>query len=698
MVYGYFLLIIPMTIGGVLLQRRLDEIVYLYFGISMVLAMRKFVLTLLKLRKYKTEMQYTKFQKWSYYLIIFNIIGFLIISISIPERGWDALNIYLPNGLYFFLRDQIVAGINPFSFFPTFKPPLNTLLITYSYYVAKGMYANLHPFVFLLGSVAVTYEISILLTENKTIAFISSLILLTLPFTFFLIIEFAFYQELPLLFFGSACFYYVLQLSKKPPTHPNYNLFKLGFILSFSLATLSKISGFAIIFLVFLTLDYSEKAKRIQKISLVLVSLYLIQKASYDVYIGYGIVILLISSVLYLSIDKKTSGIKLDIPDLMKLSLLPVILGIGWIIFSLQIPEIGQFLIRRYVYSGKSHLSFVFPTIPSTMVHAENGLRVSFFVSIFYVLIGSSFGPNLLFFKLDGFRRIQKHQFLLRWFLGYLIIFFGYFGNISARYLVPIMVPLSVIIGISIYYFLERFHLHDKGKFLIFCFILFTSYFFYAPIFPIYILRDNIALIFYNYHAHILSVFVYLTLLTILMVKLPNLRFIRTNFNINLLRFFFILALLPTIVLPIGFSAYAYSHNTDPGQLASYSHPPNYQNTIKYIQGLQLKLEDLIMTINMPGLGYYLSHQVLDLYLIRSQSEININFQKMTLNQASKLFIQLKAKMLIVENTTHYFYKDYIRQYSNLSIVKITQTPAFQLTYFNPEFRVFYLVNASALP
>ena len=124
-ILGYGFLIVPMVIIGVTVRNFLDNFVFIYFAFSIFISLflsGKFLYSFDRTNKiwYK--------DKNSLYslLIILLLLGHFFLLLTSPIRGWDALNYYFPNALYYFFQDNIVIGYNPLNLFPLFKPPLNT--------------------------------------------------------------------------------------------------------------------------------------------------------------------------------------------------------------------------------------------------------------------------------------------------------------------------------------------------------------------------------------------------------------------------------------------------------------------------------------------------------------------------------------------------------------------------------------------
>ena len=261
---GSFLLIIPMVLISLFFNNILHRVVYSYYTIALLILLYYILhaTTAIKPSQIISNEKIKRITVYNSYtiLLILLILGYVFIALLLPERGWDALQFYFPNSIYFFLKDDIPPTVNPFTFFPTFKPPSNTLYLVYFLYTTKGFYANLLPVVFLVAIVCATVTFAMDLGLSKRQAKLASIFLLTTPSIYITMLEYSFYQELPLTFFYSMSIIYY-QRGLKTGDRGNFIISSFAA----SLAVLSKISGFTVIILLIIKITKKLKRRRTSK-------------------------------------------------------------------------------------------------------------------------------------------------------------------------------------------------------------------------------------------------------------------------------------------------------------------------------------------------------------------------------------------------------------------------------------------------
>jgi len=688
-ILGYSSLMVVMIPIGVFFVGHLDTAVYIYFAISVVAILRLTLVWMINYRKLKFNFEYSPLDSRLFQLLMVSLIGIMFSYLIMPERGWDALHFYMPNAQYFFFQDGIVAGLNPLSFYPTFKPPFNTLYLTYSFYVAKGMYANLHPFLLFLGTIAIIYEIGRTYFESKVIGLVAALILLFFPLMFYTMIEFAYYQELPVMFFTSSTLYYLLKITKGTTDSP------LLFILSISMAMLSKLSGFAVLFMVFMSIRTSSRFKYLQYAALTGIGVFLTRKAMIDIYFGTGLLVLALSLVLGYYIRTDEVSPVLSPKKLIGYLAIPLLVGIGWMLFALQIDFIPQLLKEIYLSSGTSQISFHYTAaqIPAEIL-IEHGLKASFLASAIYIFTGSNLTPSLIFFKLDGIRRENTRPFLLKWSIAYLIPFYSYFAAVSSRYLIPIMVPLALLTANSLVKFASKLRFYRKELFFILV-VIATNVLFLVPAVPISIYRGTFIQIFFNFHRLQFLVLSYAILFSMAFFKIfAHLR--RVNFQRNKVVFIPVLffLILPTVLAPAGIVGFAsISDNYTTNELTSLYYRKSFQDLVTAIENQRLPSDAVILTINTPGLEYFATQPVLDLYLVLGRSGIDEGLRNMNRTQALDFAERIGIQMIVTVNNGSLFYNLYEARYADLALVQLYKLPMYQQVYRNYEFTAYLKVN-----
>ncbi|RMG22456.1 MAG: hypothetical protein D6732_25750 [Methanobacteriota archaeon] len=494
LILGTSSLIFPMVLVGIFLDGLLYLVAFSYFAVAMGLLSLSLGLILLNLPKYlfsiqefsdntqkeiaefvgKAETSQERFSRLNEFFLenvsfhrILVFVNFLILfqygilALLSPPTGWDALHVYLPNSLFFYLTDDIPSTINPLNFIYTFKPPVNSLLFTYVFYISKGFYPHLIPVLYLIGLSGITYDLALEIGLGKIEAAMASILLLVSPFMYYMMHEFIFYQDLPIAFYISAGFLYYLRSIKE-----NSGLKRNGLYLalSFGISPLTKISGYSFPLLLILSFPLLRgKKDLIPKFLLIVgISVLLFRKASTNVYIGIGVaVILIFISVFLLSIRTNMVGIPSTIKPFFLAISIATLSGLAWLYHMIQNSAIRQFLYNTYLATPPRPFRTSFPTVSPDLAYFEHGHTVNLFTTILVVFIGSPFNLFLLPFKLWGMARAffdtnQKYALILMsWLFTFYGFWMGYFSQASIRYLSIIMVPLSILTASGFFSFLQ---------------------------------------------------------------------------------------------------------------------------------------------------------------------------------------------------------------------------------------------------
>lgn len=490
---GTCALIFPMVIIGILLDGLLYVSAYGYFAISMALLAFYFAKTILRLPNFllsaeefvdkaqkeivqfgaerENEDRITRLNRFfmenvSFHRILISVnylilAQYALLAILSPPTGWDALHVYLPNSLYYYLTDEIPSTINPLNFIYTFKPPVNSLLITYTYYISKGFHPHLIPVLYLAGLSALTYDLSREIGLGKIVAAMASILLLISPFMYYMMHEFIFYQDLPVAYFISMGFLYYLRAMKEENGLKNNGLF---LAMAFGISPLTKISGysFPLLLLMSFPLLKGRKDLLLKLMVLVSISVLLFRKSSTNVYVGVGIavvVIFVIVFILTLGNYSKSNVISIK-PFAVSLSLASIS-GLLWLYHMIRNEITREFLYDVYLATPPRPIRTAFPSVPPELAYFEHGHTVNLFTTIFVIFLGSPFNLFLLPFKLVGMintffeRNSQGGMFLLTWLFTFYGFWLGYFSQASIRYLSVIMVPLSILTAAGFFSFLQ---------------------------------------------------------------------------------------------------------------------------------------------------------------------------------------------------------------------------------------------------
>ncbi|MCK4973320.1 MAG: phospholipid carrier-dependent glycosyltransferase, partial [Candidatus Heimdallarchaeota archaeon] len=285
LLFGTIFLVVPMLIISIIADKIgnttiLERFVYVYLAVA--LAYLIFKIYLWVRRKLPTIVLKEKKIPQGLEVLLQVIIGlmiffFILQGLVYPLRGWDFLHFYLPNSFRIYLTGQL-GVINELNFMPQFKPPVNILLYAYGFFVTQSEMIQLIPLLFLTGTVFLCYKIAKFEGLTKKSSLLSSIALLATPFTFFLIYEFQYYQEIYITFFTTATYFFFRKFLK---SENSKNQFYNALLASLALSgcVLSKVSGFVIPFVIFVAMPSDMVGKVIRSIIVAGFAFQLIRKS-----------------------------------------------------------------------------------------------------------------------------------------------------------------------------------------------------------------------------------------------------------------------------------------------------------------------------------------------------------------------------------------------------------------------------------
>ncbi|MCY3413617.1 MAG: hypothetical protein INQ03_18385 [Candidatus Heimdallarchaeota archaeon] len=697
-ILGYASFVMPMVIVGVLFENVLHYVVFIHYTIGLILLVRFILNKILSINNVRLKLPEFTFGERVFFILIVSLSSlYLLYQIIYYERGWDALQFYFPNALYIYLYDSIPTGVNPFSFFPTFKPPLNVMYITYSMFVTKGYPyhsgANLHPWVLLMGTLLVVIQLTQQLTGSRYLSFFAGYMFLISPFTYYLMYEYAYYQDIPVMFFMIASIYF---LSKDTPSY-----FAFIASISASLAILSKISGYTILYLVFMSFIVIRGHKVysfLKYLIFLAITAFLAYNAAFDLYVGYSVIVILLGAyVLYLLLQNDQQQIKIQ--NIILFGLLPILFGIFWFWFMNKQPQITDFLTREYISTEHSSIITQFELITDPYaVYIENGMSVSFTASILYILTGGMMGlfysiPKLfvLFRRLD----MQNNRLLCSlkiYLFSFLMLWFTYYGRTSGRYLSPIHPVLIVFTAIGFHALLKHFN-QSNEKLILYFFFASTGGLFYFPFIPLENLVYDVNTRFYLYHKNQLILFLYLIVFWIILIQFIKKSYSMQKSNYRKFSKVFIIFVFLAFASP-QISMYIYSgfSTEEFNSQMNFSHRPAFEELIEWIDGISLELEDVIISVNTPGLGYYTTRSNIDLMVIGLSGEFDeiYNYND---TEILDFVYDYNISIIIHLNEQHFYYNTFQENYVSRNIMQIAlNTEFFALYNYNEEF-VLYLLN-----
>lgn len=710
---GSFLLIVPMIVTSVLFANRMYHVVYGYYMISLLILLYYVITVTANIRpsqiiKPETITKTTEYKLYSI-IIILLMLGYLFIAFLYPERGWDALQFYFPNAIYFYLRDDIPSTINPFTFFPTFKPPSNTLFLVYSFYTTEGFFAQLYPVVFLMSIVCATVIYATDLGISKRKAQISSIFLLTTPAVYVTMIEYSFYQEFPVTFYYSmGIIYYRRGLKNGSLT--DFIIASLGI----SLAVLSKLSGFTIIvlLLILFPIIQNKNEKRIRYILLVALGLFLARKASYDTFIGVGLVIIFILLALLIQLkrtDKNNySTLKPNSTGLILSVIIYITTLALWIRHMLLFPKTMEFLRKLYFERNSKSISWNFPSNKLlSEVYLENAHGTNFFTAVLAIFIASQFGLFLALPKVIGILKSYNDYPSVNLWLGtFYMLWLAFHSTVSIRYLSIIWIPLSIVTVLGIDEIISFFKVKQYSDH-IFLLLIFTNFLFYYSFIPFEFIFLDFHSRLLQYHVSLFRLLIYFSLFWggayYILIKLRDRNvgsvkeFDPLSYNnqkgvVILLSAMIVIAPISAQIVVLTYTRYDIDEFQN---IWVYDNRQTVQELVDFMIELNYDVDRGTIVVNIPGLGYWLTRPVIDLlfaseYLEVNQSKILVN------SNTTEVFLDLKENdidyvVTLLEN--HVFYESYTKifevDYPFLAVLNST----FGFSMFsNDEFELWQLI------
>ncbi|MHA1464084.1 MAG: hypothetical protein ACTSQ2_03205 [Candidatus Heimdallarchaeaceae archaeon] len=725
LIFGTISLVVPMLIISIIADKIenttiLERFVYLYITIAFAYLIFKIYRWV---RKKLPELVLKKKKVPQGIETLFTvIIGLMIIFFTLqglvyPLRGWDFLHFYLPNSFRIYLTGQL-GMINELNFMPQFKPPVNILLFAYGFFVTQAEMIHLIPILFLVGTVFLCYKIAKLEGLTKKSSLLSSIALLATPFTFFLVYEFQYYQEIYITFFTTAA-YFFFRKSLKSETVKSQFYNALLASLALSGCVLSKISGFVIPLVILVAMPSDMVGKVIRSIIVVGFAFQLIRKSIFEVYLGTGILIFLLCAFcIYLIFSSET--LKFSYKRwlfVLGIYSLPLIAAVLWGLHLLSIPGVQDFLINIYIDVPVTQISLSWTGIalPETTTYLENAHTATFVSSSFSILIATMFAGTWLFFKIFGFIKAhKKNNELMIWLIFFFVFWQGFFAMGSIRYLSPILVPLTILFVIGIDSVVSFFNKRDGQKrdgFLASIFILASAYLSLYPALPFEIISEDFHLRWYHAHTHIWSLLGYIILFNLLtftliwkekqlkidysqiFTKKFNFRKIISGFLIFILFFTPFLAQF-ALLIDTGFDLDEFNSKY------CYFTRETYQELVDSINRLGYPDNLAILTINTPGLEYYTSQPVIDLFMLGfiensglANSTFPLGIENVT--RTLEFFEQYDLSIFVALNTSNDWYNAYQdRIYWNYFIYRfINNNEYFTWRFSNQEF-IMYTISS----
>jgi hypothetical protein len=694
LVLGSISLVIPMLAVAILAERIdsskiLERFVYIYFALGLAYLVFKVYMWIRKKLPALVLSERKNISRSVETLLLVVVLLMLFFytlqGLVYPLRGWDFLHFYLPNSFRVYITGQL-GQINELNFYPQFKPPLNVLLYSYVFFVTQSEMLHLVPMMFLAGTVYLCYKIAKFEGISKRNSLLAAVAFLATPFVFFLVYEFQYYQETYVMFFTTAAFYFFRRFYKETKSK---NKFYYALLVSFALSgcILSKVSGFVIPIVLLVAMPSDKIGKALRILIIAGFSFQLIRKSIFDIYLGTGILILLLSIYcIYLVMRSKTLTFSYKRWFfILGIYLLPLTIGILWGLYILTIPGVRDILFDLYVNLQYNQISLKWPGIalPATETYLENAHTANFVSSSFSILLVAMFAGTWALFKIAGFVKSHgKHNELLLWLVFFFVFWQGFFAKGSIRYMSPIIVPLTIVFIVGLTTIIEFFNNRDgkdRDGFLATIFIIASAYLSLYPIMPFEIVNEDFHMRWFLAHQRVGSLIGHIflfTLITLLLIwKEKELKisfpmiYVR-KFNLRKILAGFLIFIV--FFVPFGAQAALLIYvNFDLQEFQSkycYYTRAEYMELVDAINRLGYSDDQVVMTINTPGLEYYASQPVIDMFmlsLIRNAGLSNTTFP-LSIENVTKLmgfFETYNVAIFVTLNTTNDWYPAFLVHY-----------------------------------
>ncbi|MFW9852320.1 MAG: hypothetical protein ACFFDS_05230 [Candidatus Thorarchaeota archaeon] len=699
----------------------LERFVYVYFSIGLaylVFKIYKWVRKKLPIYALSDKKRVTGSLSILLIVIILLMLFFYILQgLVYPLRGWDFLHFYLPNSFRIYVTGQL-GIVNELNFLPQFKPPANVLLYAYTFFVTQAEMLHLVPMLFLTGTVFLCYKIAITEGLSEKVALFGSIAFLATPLVFFLVYEFQYYQEIYIMFFTAASFYFFRQFLKKNTTKERMYTALLT-SLSLTGCILSKISGFIIPLVILVAVPSDKIGKILRAIIIIGFTIQLFRKSLFDIFVGTSIFLLLIAGYcVYLVITSKSLPISytrwLYIAAIYSI---PLAMGIYWGVFILSIPGVKEYFLSLYINPTYQNVSLKWPGIdlPETETYLENAHHATFISSSFSIFIATMFAGTWIIFKIIGVIKTNKeNKEILLWLFFFFLLWQGLFAHGSIRYLTPILIPISLVfmVGIdSTIKFLNKRDGLERDGFFTTVFIIASAYLSLYPIMPFEITNEDFHLRWYHAHTHFGSLLGYILLFNLVFflllwkekkLKLSFSMIYNKKFNFRkILAGFFIFILF---FVPFGAQAALLIHvkfdinkfHTD----YCYYTRASLLELIDAINRLGYDDNQTVLTINTPGLEYYASQPVFDMFMLgfitrTAFSNSTFTLSKKNITRVIEFFQSYNVAIFVSLNTSNDWYPAYLeRYYWNYDIYRLIHNNLLFTWRFSNEEYMMFTINS----
>ncbi len=736
---GSSILIIPLTWIGIqpdgilsisVFQVSLLEIdfyswclIYYLLGLVITIVLGYLILkkNLPKLEDFRLE-AFSQLKDIKIILVLFLLIDYLILELLLPLRGFDALYYYFPETEVFF-QTQRITEANYLSFLPVVKSPFNVLLFLYIYFTTNSMLIQLIPFLFLVGLVFLVYDFCIELFDNKSIAMIASIFILTLPFTYWLMNYWAFYQDLYLAYFFSVSCYFSLKWYKNPSNHIFGLLLGLGIILSL----LSKINAWTLPIILILWLPSNKPLKIIRILIIVLLGIFLSIQASTRIYFGTILPIgfALIAAIYLILREDNTGNTSQSYFQLIPISI-GTIMGSFWLTNRMSLSDaVGKEIYNLYFFIDRNIIwNYPLQSSDPLMHTLERMHGVNFISAMGILLLGTVFVLPWIFLKISAIMSYRKITAPLIWVLVFFAIWSTYYLNGSIRYLTPIIIPMIICISWGFHRIAHNLQNQvTKDILLVITAFLGCFSFYYLPSLGSFSITDqtqeSVGLSYnqsaYDYYSNpqiLILLAIGISLLYLLFIKRDSIRpIIQFNYYSSF-KWIQRILIMAIILIPIVIQSYILIYTQ--GDIAQfqaiheYEYRDEYQQIVTVIQQ-QNQPFAAIMAVRTPGLQFFTKQPVIDIYY---QQTVFPNDPFFTLTNISEIVeilynplnyipeienvinVTFSLSYIVVPNIYNIYYSSYQTEIVSKSILfqSLDSSQYFSLIYENSDFQLFEVI------
>lgn len=643
---GTFILIFPLTLIGIqpsgILSLNIGEdtlniidfrgycMIYFLLGLILSIIGCYYLLSKILSQLADQELDLNTIKDYRLGLISFLLIDYLILELILPLRGFDALYYYLPEAEVFYQAGRITE-VNYLSFLPVVKSPLNVLLYVYSYYVTGDLSIQLLPFIFLLGIVFLIYDFSIELFNNRNIGLIAAIFTLTLPFTYWLMNYWAFYQDLYLCYFFSITCYFSLKWYKNPPDISLGLFMGIGIISSL----LTKINAWVLPIILVLWFPTGSRGKKIRIAFLPILGVFLCTQAATRTFIGATLPIIISLGAAGYFIIKENLSDKPNRPIIRFITIgVSMAIGSFWLMSRMSLSSSVWEEIYDLYFNLSESVKWIYNQPQDPLLHTlEKVHRVNFVSAAGILFLGTCFVLPWIIPKIFALKDFHPITSPLIWLLVFFGIWAAYYLDGSIRYLSPIIIPMILIISWGFHQLTRKINSKALKEFIVilFAFLGCSNFYYLIPLNSLKISDQTQEIIGLSYNQAALDyysfsglhfyfeLFVTIGIGIIILVYITRNSMMlpiwfRNQTNILWLRR---LLLVGTIMIPLVVQSYLLLDTQGDFKqfhaIHEYEYRPEYQELVEVIQQQNQPLT-AILTVRTPGLQFFTKQPVIDIY------------------------------------------------------------------------------------